>query len=175
MAQQFCKEIVWYLWIVQLSLSIVSEYLWPHGLQHARHPCHHQLPEDCSKSSQSSWWCHLTISSLVTHFSSCLQSFPASGSFPVSQFFSSGGQSIGVWASASVLRVNIQDWSPWWLTGWISLQSNRLSKVFQHHSSNASILQHSAFFIVQLSHPCMTTRKSHSFDEMDLCWQSNAF
>ena len=98
------------------------------------------------------------VSSSVIPFS-CLQSFPASGSFQISQFFSSGGQGIGVLASASVLPVNIQDWFPLGWTGWISLQSKRLSRVFsQHHSSKASILWHSAFFMVQLSHPHTLTR-----------------
>ena len=93
---------------------------------------------------------------LLTH----LQSFPASGSFQMSQFFASGGQSIGVWASASVLPVNIQDWFPLGWTGWISLLSRGLSRVFQHHSSKASILKRSAFFIVQLSHPYMSNGKN---------------
>ena len=94
--------------------------------------------------------------SLVIPFSSCLQSFPASGSFPMSQFFASGGQSIGVSASISVLPMNIQDWFPLGLTGLITMQSMELSSLLQHHSSKASILQCSSFFIVQLSHPYMT-------------------
>ena len=107
------------------------------------------------------WWCHPTISSSVAPFSSCPQSFPASGSFPMSQLFTSGGRSIGVSASTSVLPMNTQDWSPLGWTGWISLQSTGLSRVFfQHHSWKASILWCSAFFIVQLSHPCMTTGKT---------------
>ena len=108
----------------------------------------------------SSRWCHPTISSFVSPFSSCLQSFPASGSFPVSWFFTSGGQSIGGSASASVLPMDIQDWFPLGWTGWISLQSKGLWSLLQHHSSKASILRCSAFFIVQLSHPYMTTRKT---------------
>ena len=101
------------------------------------------------------------ISSSVVPFSSCLQSFPTSGSFQMSQLFASGGQSIGVSASTSVLPMNTQDWSPLGWTGWISLQSKGLSRVFsQHHSSKASILLHSALFIVQLSHPYMTTGKT---------------
>ena len=124
-----------------------------------------------SKLIPLSWWCHPTISSSVVPFSSCLQSFPASGSFKMSHFFTSGGQSIGVSASTSVLPMNIQDLSPLGWTGWISLQSKELSIVFpQHHSSKASILWHSAFFIVQLSHPYMTTGKNHS---SDFCWPSN--
>jgi len=113
------------------------------------------------KPCPSSWWCRSTISYSVVPFSSCPQSFPVSGSFPVSQLFASGGQSIGVSASTSVLPMNTQDWSPLGWTGWISLQSKGLSKsLLQHHSSKASSLQCSAFFIVQLSHPCMTTGKN---------------
>ena len=125
-------------------------------------PVHHQLwVWVYSNSSPLSWWCHPTISSSVVPFSSCLQSFPASGSFPISQFFASGGQSIGVSASASVLRMNTQDWSPLGWTGWISLQSKGLSKsLLQHHGSKTSILLRSAFFIIQLSHPYMTTGRT---------------
>jgi len=129
-------------------------------------PVHHQLrvyPNPCPLS----WWCHPTISSYVFPFSSWLQSFPASGSFQMSQLFISGGQRIGVSASTSVLPMNIQDWSPLGWTGWISLQSKGLSRVSfntiaqkQHHNSKASILQRSTFFIVQLSHPYMTTGKT---------------
>ena len=115
------------------------------------------LPNPCPLS----WWCHPTISSSVIPLSSCPQSFPASGSFPVSQLFTSGGQSIGVSASTSVLPMNTQDWSPLGWTGWISLQSKGLSKsLLQHHSSKASILRRSAFFVVQLSHSAMTTGKT---------------
>ena len=112
-------------------------------------------PNSCPLSR----WCHPPISSSVIPFSSCPQSFPASGSFQMSQLFTSGGQSIGV--SASVLPVNTQDWSPLEWTGWISLQSKGLFKsLLQHHSSKALILRWSAFFIVQLAHPYMTTGKS---------------
>ena len=104
-------------------------------------------------------WCHPTISSSVVPFSSCLQSFPASGSFQMSQFFSSGGQSIEVSASGSVLPINIQDWFPLGWTGWISLQSKGLLSLLQHHTSKASILLYSSFVIVQLSHLYMTTGK----------------
>ena len=104
--------------------------------------------------------CHPTISFSVVPFSSCLQSFPASGSFPMSQFFASGGQSTGVSASASVLPMNTQDWFPLGWTGWIFLQSKGLKSFLQHHSSKISILQRSAFFIVQLSNPYMTTGKT---------------
>ena len=116
-----------------------------------------------SNSCPLSWWCHPTISSSVALFSPCLQSFPTSGSFLVGQFFSSGGQSIGVSASASVLPMNIQDWFPLGLTGCISSQSKGLLSLLQHHSSKASILWHSAFFTVQLSHPYMTTGKTIAF------------
>ena len=116
----------------QFSHSVMSNSLGPHGLQHARLPCPSPTPRACSNSCPSSQWCHPTISSSVVPFSSCLQSFPASGSFPMSQFFASGGQSTGVSASASVLPVNIQDWFPLGLTGWISLQSKGLSRVFSN-------------------------------------------
>ena len=135
-----------------------------HGLQHTRPPCPSPTPRVYSNSCPLSWWCHPTISSSVVPFSSRLQSFLASGSFPVSQFFASGGQSIGVSVSTPVLPMNIQDWFPLELTGWISLQSKGLSSLFQHHSSKASILRHSAFFTVQLWHPYMTYWKNHSLD-----------
>ena len=123
-------------------------------------PVHHQL-RVYSNSRPLSWWCHPTISSSVIPFSSCLQSFPASGSFPKSQVFTSGGQSTGASASTSVLPMNIQGWFPLEWTGWIPLQSKGPSRVFsQHHSSNASIMCCSAFFIVQLSHTYMTTGKT---------------
>ena len=115
---------------VQLSCSVMSDSLWPHGLQHARPPCPSPTPGVHPNSCPLSHWCHPTISSSVIPFSSCPQSFPASGSFQVSQFFASGGQSIEVSASASVLPMNIQDWSPLGWTGWISLQSKGLSRVF---------------------------------------------
>ena len=105
---------------VQFSCSVMSDSLQPHGLQHARPPCSSPTPEVCSNSCPSSWWCHPTISSFIFPFSSCLQSFPASGYFLVSQFFASGGQSIGVSASASVFPVNIQFWFPSGLTDLIS-------------------------------------------------------
>jgi len=111
--------------VVSLCLT-----LWSHGLQHARLPCLSPSPGACSNSCPLSWWCHPTISFSVAHFSSCLQSFPASGSSSVSQFFSPGGQSIGASASASVLPMNIQGWFPLGWSGLISLQSQELSKVF---------------------------------------------
>ena len=106
---------------VQFSCSVVSNSLWPHGPQHARLPCPSPSPGACSNSCPSSQWCHPTISSSVIPSYSCLQSFPASGSFPMSQFFASGGQSIGISASASVLPMNVQDWFPLRLTGLFSL------------------------------------------------------
>ena len=115
---------------VQFSHSVVSSSLWTHGLQHARLPCPSPTPGAYSNSCPSSPWCYPTISSSVVSFSSCLQSFPAPGSFQVSQFLASGGQSIGVSASASVLTMNIQTWFPLGLTGLISLQSEGLSRVF---------------------------------------------
>ena len=136
---------------VQFSCSVVSDSLWPHELQHSRLPNPSPTPRAYSNSCPSNWWCHPTISSFVVPFSSHFQSFPASESFPMSQLFTSGGQSIRASASASVLPMNIQDWFPLGWTGWISLQSKGLSSLLQHHSSNASILWHSAFFIVQLS------------------------
>ena len=108
---------------VQFSHSVVSNSLWPHGLQHARFSCPSPTPRVYSSSCPLSQWCHLTISSSIIPFSSHLQSFPASGSFPMSQFFTSGGQSIGASTSASVLPMNILDWFPSGWTGWISLQS----------------------------------------------------
>ena len=133
--------------------------LQPHGLQHARLLCPSPTPRACSNSCPLSQWCHPTISASVVPFSH-QQYFPASGSFPVSQFFPSGGQRIGVSASTSVPPMNTQDWSSLGCTGWISFQSKGLSSLLQHHSSKASILQRSAFFIVQLSHPYVTIGKT---------------
>ena len=126
--------------------SVMSDSLWPHELQHIRPPCPSPTPGVYSKSHLLSWWCHPTISSSIIPFSSYLQSFPALRSFQISQFFASGGQSIGVSASASVLPMNIRDWFPLGLTGWISLQSKGLSRVF----SNITVQKHQ-FFRVQLS------------------------
>ena len=146
------------------SPSVMSDSLWPHGLQHARLPCPSPTPGVHPNPYPLSQWCHPTISSSVVPFSSCFQSSPASGSFPMSQFFTSGGQSIGVSASTSVLPKNAQDWSLAW-TGWLSLQSKGLFKsLLQHHSSKESVLRPSVFFMVQLSHPYMTTEKKHNFD-----------
>ena len=112
----------------------------PHGLQHARPPCALPTPGVCSNSCPLSQWCHPTISSSVVPFSSRLQSFPASGSFQMSQFLASGGQRIGVSASASVLPMHFQDWFPFGWTGWISLQFKGLSRVF----SNTTIQKHTS-------------------------------
>ena len=123
-------------------------------------PVHHQLSELTQTHCPSSQWCHPTISTFVIPFSSHFQSFPASGSFLLSQFFISGGQSIEASALASVLRMSFQDWFPLGWTGWISLQSKGLSSLLQHHSLKAPVLWCSAFFIVQLLQPYMTTGKT---------------
>ena len=128
---------------VQFSRSVMSDSLWPHGLQHARPPCPSPTPWACSNPRPSSQWCHPSISSSVVPFSSCLQSFPASGSFQMSQFFTAGRQSIGASASTSVLPMNTQGWSPLGWTGWISLQSKRLqesSPTTQFKSISSSVL-----------------------------------
>ena len=130
---------------VQFSHSAMSDSLGSHGLQYARPPCPSPTPGVYPNSSALSRWCHPAISSSVIPFSSHLRSFPASGSFPMSQFFASGGQSIGASASASVLSVNIQDWFPLGWTGWISLQSKEFSRAF----SNTTIQKHQ-FFGIQL-------------------------
>ena len=131
---------------VQFSCSVVSDSLWPHESQHARPPCPSPTPGVHSNSRPSSQWCHPAISSSVIPFSSCPQPFPASESFPMSQLFTWGGPGIGVSASASVLPMNTQDWSPSEWTGWISLQSKGLSRVF----SNTTVQKHE-FFGTQLS------------------------
>ena len=136
----------WYRSSVQFSRSVVSDSLRPHEPQHARPPCASPTPGVYPDSCPLGPWCHPAISSSVVPFSSCLQSFPASGSFPMSQLFVSGGQSIGASASTSVLPRNTQDWSPLGWTGWISLQSKGLSRVF----SNTTVQKH-PFFSAQLS------------------------
>ena len=141
------KRLLFYFCVsVQFSRSVVSDSLWPHGLQHARPPCPSPTPRVYSNSCPLSRWCHPTVSSSVIPFSSHLQSFPASGSFQMSQLFSWGGQSIGVSASTSVLPMNTQDWSPLGWTGWISLRSKGLSRIF----SNTTLQKHQ-FFGAQLS------------------------
>ena len=131
---------------VQFSRSVLSDSLWLHGLQHARPPWPSSTPRVYPNSCPSSQWCRPTISSSVIPFFSCLYSFPASGSFQISQFFQSGGQSIGVSVSASVLPMNIHYWFPLGWTSWISLQSKGLSRVF----SNSTVQKHQ-FFSAQLS------------------------
>ena len=158
---------------VQFIHSVVSDSLWPHESQHSRPPCPSPTPRVYSNSSPSSRWFHPAISCSVIPFSSCSQSLPASGSFPMSQLFAWAGQSTGVSASASVLTMNTQDWSPLGWTGWISLQSKGLSRVF----SNTTVQKHQ-FFGTQLSsesnsHIHTYHWKNHSLDQMDLCWQSN--
>ena len=132
----------------------MSDSFRPHGLKHARLPCPSPTSGACLNSCPSTQRCHLTISSSVVPFSSCLQSFPAPGSFPMNQFFASGGQSIGV--LASVLPMNIQDWFP---LGW-NIEPKRLSRVFSNTAAQKSVLRHSAFFIVQLLRPYTTTGKT---------------
>ena len=129
-------------WSFQFTYSVMSNTLWPHGLQHSRLPCPSATPRAYSNSGPSSRWCHPTISSSDVLFSSCLQSFPASGSFPMSQFFASGGQSIGVSVSASVLPMNTRTDS--FRIDWFDLLAvqGTLKSLLQHHSSKASILWH---------------------------------
>ena len=131
---------------VQFSRSVLSDSLWPHGLQHARLPCPSSTPRPCSNSCPSSWWCHPIISSSVVPFSSSLQSFPESGSFQMSQFFASGNQNIGVSASTSVLPMNTKNWFPLGLTGWISFQSKGPVRVFSN-----TVFQKHQFFSAQVS------------------------
>ena len=130
---------------VQFSHSVMSNSLPPHGLQHTSPPCPSPIPGVYPNSCPLSQWCHPTILSSVVPFSSCLQSFPASGSFPMSQFFALGGQSIRVSASTSILPMNTQNWSPLGWTGWISLLSKGPSRVF----SNTTVQTHQ-FFSAQL-------------------------
>ena len=142
----------------QFSRSVMSDSLWPHGLQHARLPCPSPTPRACSNSHASTQWCHPTISSSVIPFS-CLQSFPATGSFPMSQFFER-------WPKYWSFIFSISPASEYsglipFRIDWLDdvVVQGTLKSLFQHHSSKASILQHSAFFILQLSHPHMTTEK----------------
>ena len=149
-------------WTVQFSRSVVSDSLQAHELQHTRPHCPSPTPGVHSNPCPLSHWCHPTNSSSVILFSFCLQSFPTSGSFQMSQFFASGSQSIGVSASTSVLPMNTQDWPPLGWTGWISLQSKGLSRVFSRFKSiNSSVLSF-------LYSPTLTSIhdhwKNHSFD-----------
>ena len=149
---------------VQFSLSVMSNSLRPHGLQHARLPCPSPISRAYSNSCPLSWWCHPTISSSVIPFSSCLQSFPASGSFQMSQFFVSGGQSIGVSASASVPPMNIQEWFPLGWAGWTSMLSKEFSRVF----SNITVQSIHSSVLSFLYRPTLTSIhdywKNHSLD-----------
>ena len=142
----------------QFSRSVMSDSLRPHGLHYSMLPCPSPIPRAYSNSGPLSQWCHPTISSSVVPISSSLQSFPASGFFPRNQFFASGGQSIGLSAPASVFPMNNQEFRMDWLD--LLAVQGTLKSLLQHHSSKASILQHSAFFILQLSHPYMTTGKT---------------
>ena len=158
---------------VQFSLSLVSDSLRPHKLQHARPPCPSPAPGVHSNACPSSRWCHPAIPSSVVPSSSCPQSFPASGSFQMSQLFTSGGQSIWVSASASVLPMNIQDWFPLGRTGWSPCSprdSQESSPTPQFKSINSLVLS-------LLYSPTLTSIhdhwKTHSFDKTDCCWQSN--
>ena len=146
----------------QLSRSVMSDSLQLHGLQHTRLPCPSSTPRAYSNSCPLSQWCHPSISSSVAPFYSCLQSFPASGSFPMSQFFASGGQSIGASFSFSIRPSSEYSGLISSRMDWLALLAVQgpLKSLFQHHSSKVSILRHSAFFIVQLSHPYMTTGKT---------------
>ena len=150
--------------LVQFSCSVMSNSLWPHGLQHTRPPCPSPTPGVYLNSCPLSWWCHPTISSSVVPFYSCLQSFPASGCLPMSQLFVPGGQSTGVSASTTVHPMNTQDWSPLGWTGWISLQSKGLPKSSptpQFKSIDSSVLSF-------LYNPTLTSIhdhwKNHSLD-----------
>ena len=149
---------------VQFSCSVKSNSLWPHELQHTRSPCPLPTPGVHPNPCPLIQWCHPTISSSVVLFSSSPQSFPASGSFPMSQLFAWGGQSIGVSASASVLSKITQNWSPLEWTGWISLQSKGLSRVF----SNTTVQKHQFFSTQLIYSPTLTSIhdywKNHSFD-----------
>ena len=169
------------LWVssVLFSCSVISDSWWPHGLQHARPPCPSPAPGDYSNSRPLSRWCHPTISSSVIPFSSCLRSFPASGSFQMSHLFASGGQSIRV-SAIGILSFSISPSSEH--SGLISFRMDlldllavqgTLKSLLQHHSSEASILLRSAFFIVPTLTSIHDYWKNHSLEYMDLCWQSN--
>ena len=149
---------------VQFSHSVMSDSLRTHELQHARPPCTSPTPGVSPNSCPLSWWCHPSISSFAVPFSSSPQSFPASGCFQKSQFFTSGGQSIGVSASASVLPMNTQDWSPLGWIGWSSLHSKGFSRVF----SSTTVQKHQLFMLSFLYSPTITSIhdhwKNHSLD-----------
>ena len=143
-----CTEVELSNMVYQFSSSVVSDSLRPHELQRARPPCPSPTPGVYSNSCPLSWWCHPTISSSVVPFF-CPQSFPASGSFQMSEFFTSGGQGIGVSASTSVLPMNTQDWSPLRWTGWISLQSKGLSRVFYNITVQKQVICPSKFKLIK--------------------------
>ena len=176
---------IWKFWELHIHttlivlLSVMSGYLWPHGLQHARLPCSSLSPCIYSKSLPLSQWCQPTISSSVALVSSCPQSFSFSRSFPVSQLFTSGSQNIGASISTPALPMNIWGWLPLGLTGLISLLSKGLSRVLQHHNSKASIHWCSALTSIHDSRngPTLTSVydywKYQGFDYMDLCQQSD--
>ena len=157
----FYNAVCQLLWF---SHSVMSDSLRPHGLQHARLPCPSLSPTDCSNSCPLSQWCHPTISSSVVPFSSCPQSFSTSGSFPMTQFFSSGGQSIGAYVSKSVLPMTIQKWFPLGWTDWISLQPKRFWRIF----SSTRIKSLNSLVLGLLYGPTLTSVhdywKNHSFD-----------
>ena len=150
------------------------DFLRWHELQHARLPCPSLYLRVCSNSHPLRWWRHPTISSSVVPFSSCLQSFPASGSFPMSQLFTSGGQSIGASALASVLPMNIQDWSPLGWTDCISLQSKGLSRVFSNNTVWKHKFSGTQPSLWSNSHIHTDYRKNYSFEYTDLCQESDA-
>ena len=152
----------------------MSDSLRPRELQHVRLTCHPSSLSVCSNSCPWSQWCYLTLSSFAALFSSCLQSFPASGSFPMSQFFTSGGRSIGASFSFSISPSNEYSGLISFTMDWLDLLAGQgtLKSLLQHHSSKASILWPSAFFTIQLSNPYMTTGKNYSFDDTDVCWQN---
>ena len=157
--------------IFQFSCSIVSDSLWPHGLQHARLPCPSPTPRAYSNSCPLNQCCHPAISSSVVPFSSCLQSFLASGSFPVSQSFASGGQSIGVSASASDLPMNIEDWFPSGLTGLLSLQSKGLSIHLEGiHKNSLPILVPATYTVNKLAAPEVTMSWKDIWKVINNCW-----
>ena len=151
----------------------MSDSLWPHGLQHTRLPCPSTSPRVCSNSCPLNWWCHPTISSSLFPFSSCPQSSSPSGSFQMSQFFTSGGQSIGVSASASVLPMSIQGWFPFRINWLISLQSRDSQESSPAPHSKASVLRQSALFMAQFSHLYMTTGKTTALTIQTFGLQSN--
>ena len=161
---EYTYESIHYISSVQFSCSVMFDSLWPHGLEHTRPPCPLPTPRVYWNSCPFTQWCHLTISSSVFPFSSHLQSFPESGSFQISQLSPSGGQSIGVSASTLVLPMNTQDWFPLGWTGWISLQSKGLSRVF----SNTIIRKFNSLALSFLYSPTLTSMhnywKNHSLD-----------